>query len=145
VTPPGEQQADESPGIPGERQQQQRARRQQSYRGPIVSRNLSPGQFKTDTNPDSETYGQAVGPIGRHIQSGLDNQQRFNYFKSAGMGAALRYATGLPPQSASMNNLYRQRALQNLAQRPGPGHFEGRLDPTLTGGSPSTGNGDADD
>jgi hypothetical protein len=79
---------------------------------PPAFRNISRIQFK----PGGRAYNAAV--------RATQNQQVFNYFRSAGMGAAVRYAVGLPQMSDQMTTLYRQRALQNLAQRPGPGRYE---------------------
>jgi hypothetical protein len=69
---------------------------------------LSSGQFGADAK-------QAMA-------TGLELADRARYFRTAGLGAALRYAIGTPQMSPTMAHFYRSEALRNI----GTFHVTGR-------------------
>jgi hypothetical protein len=84
-----------------------------------LTRNLNSNQFRSN--------------VRSRVQAGLDNQQLFNSFRTAGMGAAVRYALKMPQLSPGAAETYRARVLKNLSQQPGPAPLVGV--PSTSGGS----------
>jgi hypothetical protein len=106
VTPPGEQPSSTAMSPIG--------RFGQRLQG--MNQNISQRQFQ----PGSRAHAAAIGAI--------QGQQTFNFFRHAGMGAAVRFAVGLPQVPDQVVGLYRAQAVKNLAG-VNPGFYVGQHTP----------------